>query len=278
MPTTCQPVTTVCRLFHVKATALLICLAAFGGCARDSHALTLAGSTSLQPYAERWADAFRARHGDTPIHVQGGGSTAGVQAALLGAAHIGMSSRALTAAESVRLTPIAVARDGLAIVVHPTNPVRDLRLDQVRAIFAGALTNWRDLGGQPGAITVITREEGSGTRAAFEDLVMGGRWIADSALVQDSTGAVRQMVASDPAAVGYVSLGFVDSSVSAIDVGGVAPSEAAIDADRYPLVRPFLFVIPKAVPVRGARELIDWIRGPEGRAITRREGLLPPKG
>jgi phosphate transport system substrate-binding protein len=259
----------------VKGALLLACLAASTGCAREKHALTLAGSTSLQPYAERWADAFRAARADIPIHVQGGGSTAGVQAALSGAAHIGMASRALTKDESAQVRAVAVARDGLAIVVHPSNPLRDLSLAQVRAIFGGTAARWRDLGGPAAAVTVITREEGSGTRAAFEELVMGGGWIAGSALVQDSTGAVRQMVASDPAAIGYVSLGFVDASVKAIAVGGVAPTEAAIDAGRYPLVRPFLFVVPRTMHP-AARDLIGWITGPEGRALTRREGLLPP--
>jgi phosphate transport system substrate-binding protein len=123
---------------------------------------------------------------------------------------------------------------------------------------------------------VITREEGSGTRAAFEASVMRQERIAASALVQDSTGAVRQMVASDPAAVGYVSLGFVDSSVKALELHGVAPTEANIDGHRYPLVRPFLFILAPAQTSSVARDFIDWITGPEGRSLTRREGLLAP--
>jgi phosphate transport system substrate-binding protein len=123
---------------------------------------------------------------------------------------------------------------------------------------------------------VITREEGSGTRAVFEELVMARHRILAGALVQDSTGAVRQMVASDPAAIGYVSLGLVDYSVKALKLEGVAPGEATIDAGLYPLVRPFLFVV---LPETGgiARDFIDWITGPEGRDLTRREGLLPPR-
>jgi phosphate transport system substrate-binding protein len=259
--------------------ALVICVSlgvAAGGCRRTSkNGLTLAGSTSVQPFGEKWAEAYQVQKPGLAIHVQGGGSTAGVQAAISGAAQIGMSSRALTPEEADKVTGVAVARDGIAIVVHPTLPVTDLVLDQVRAIYAGEIRSWHTLGGRDVPITVITREQGSGTRAAFETLVMGGRRIAASALVQDSTGAVRQMVASDPAAIGYVSIGLLDASIKALRLQGVEATEANIDRGTYPLVRPFLFVIPRA-PEAMAQDFIIWIMGPEGRELTRSEGLLPP--
>lgn len=246
------------------------------GCSRATQkGLTLAGSTSLQPFAEKWADAYQVRQPAVPIHVQGGGSTAGVQAAISGAAQIGMSSRPLTPNEAGQVTGIVVARDGIAIVVHPTLSVSNLVLEQVRAIYAGKIKNWQLLGGRNLPITVITREEGSGTRAAFEALVMDEQRIAASALVQDSTGGVRQMVASDPAAIGYVSIGLVDASIKALKLGGIEATESNIDAGKYPLVRPFLFVVP-VQPHAVARDFVNWVTGPEGRALTRNEGLLPP--
>jgi phosphate transport system substrate-binding protein len=238
--------------------------------------VTLAGSTSLQPFAEQWADAYDAVRPDVQVQVNGGGSTAGVQAVISGAAQIGMSSRPLTAEESSKVATVPVARDGMVVVVHPTLSVRELRLDQVRAIYAGRLENWRGITGRDLPVTVITREEGSGTRAAFETLVMDRQVIAASALVQDSTGAVRQMVANDPAAIGYVSIGLVDASVKALRLGGIEPTEANIDSGKYPLVRPFLFVVRSMEP-SDAKDFIDWILGPQGRELTRREGLLPPK-
>ena len=251
-------------------------LAISAGCSRaTTHGLTLAGSTSLQPFAEKWADAYQAQQPGVAIQVQGGGSTAGVQAAISGAAQIGMSSRSLTADEAARVTAIPVARDGIAVVVHPALQVRDLVLDQVRAIYAGEIKNWRLVGGRDAPITVITREEGSGTRAAFEALVMDRKHITASALVQDSTGAVRQMVASDPAAIGYVSIGLVDASITALRLHGVEPTEANIDAGKYPLVRPFLFVVPLQQRA-DAKDFIAWIKGRQGQELTRREGLLPP--
>jgi phosphate transport system substrate-binding protein len=253
-------------------------IAVSSGCARGQREqLTLAGSTSLQPVTERWADAYRARRPELFVSVQGGGSTAGVRAALAGAAHIGLSSRALTAAESSRLRAVVVARDGIALVVHPDNPVRDLTLGQLRALYAGSVRDWSQLGGRAAPITSITREEGSGTRAAFETLVMAGQTIASSTLVQDSAGAVRQMVGSDPAAVGYISIGLVDVTVKALLLDGTAASEASIDADKYPLVRPFLFALPQAREPN-AEEFLAWVTGPDGRALLRHEGLLPPAG
>ena len=265
-----------CRAVLDAVAGCAFLLAAAAGCSRaPKHGLTLAGSTSVQPFAEKWADAYRARQPDIAIHIQGGGSTAGVQAAMSGAAQIGMASRSLTFEESSKVTAVAVARDGIALVVHPTLHVSDLLLEQVRAIYDGEIDDWHTLGGSALPITVITREEGSGTRAAFETLVMSGQRIAASALVQDSTGAVRQMVASDPAAIGYVSIGLVDDSVRALRLHGVEATEANIDAGTYPLVRPFLFVTAPE-PQGSVQDFIAWITGPEGRTLTRREGLLPP--
>jgi phosphate transport system substrate-binding protein len=260
-----------------KALTFLLVLAAclVGGCRRaERHSLTLAGSTSVQPLAEKWVEAYRARHPGSSISVQGGGSTAGVRAALSGAAQVGLSSRALTRDEQVRLRPITVARDGIALIVHPSNPIRSLSLSELRGLYAGTLVRWPH-GRSDLPVTVITREEGSGTRAAFEHLVMAGQPIVARALVSDSTGAVNQMVGSDPAAIGYVSIGLVEPGLRTLQLDGVEPTEANIDSGRYPLVRPFLFVVV-GDPEPRARAFIDWVIGPEGAALTRREGMLPP--
>jgi phosphate transport system substrate-binding protein len=246
-----------------------------GGCARAAEHLTLAGSTSVQPVAEKWAHAYERQRPSLAVTVQGGGSTAGVRAALSGAAQVGLSSRALTSQEMRALRSVVVARDGIALVVHPSNPLRSLSLQQVEHIYAGTFRRWSSVGGSGASITAITREEGSGTRAAFQALVMPGSRIAASALVQDSTGAVRQMVSSDPAAIGYISIGLVDASVKALALDGVTATEATIDAGQYPLVRPFLFLVPPRHE-RQVDDFLAWVTGPEGRALARSEGLLPP--
>lgn len=255
----------------------LVCLIVIHGCGGGVRSgLTLAGSTSVQPFAEKWAEAYRIRRPDLEIHVQGGGSTAGVQAADSGAAQIGMCSRELKPDEAAKLKTLVVARDGISLIVHPQNPVGDLTIEQIQKIYEGTVTTWKDVGGIGAKITTITREAGSGTRGAFEELVMmhGKKKIAPSALVQDSTGAVRQMVSQDPTAIGYISLGLVDRSVKPLKLAGVEGSEASIDAGKYPLVRPFLFLV-KGEPSPMAREFIDFVTGPEGQALTRKEGLFP---
>lgn len=267
---------------HLSGAARAAFLSLIGslswGCVRSrGETLTLAGSTSVQPIAESWADAYRALHPELAIQVQGGGSTAGIQAAMSGAAQIGMSSRPLTPDERARLEGVLVARDGIAVVVHPTNPIANLRLEEVRAVYAGRVRRWTRFAGRDEPITLVTREEGSGTRSAFESLVMGTHPIAAFALVQDSTGAVRQMVASDGAAIGYLSFGLVDASVKALRLDGVEPREANVDAGTYPLVRPFFFAIApsdRGNPV--VSDFIRWVLGPEGRSLASGEGLLPP--
>ncbi|MCL2299426.1 MAG: substrate-binding domain-containing protein, partial [Firmicutes bacterium] len=172
------------------AVAMLALLPACG--ARPGHAVAAAGSTSVQPYAEILEEAFAHTH-EGEIDVQGGGSSAGIVAAQSGTADIGMSSRALKGSEAA-LWSVEIAKDGLAVVVHPSNPVSDLSLGQIRAVYAQSITNWGSLGGRDAKIHIITREEGSGSRSAFEDLVMGGREISPGAIVQASNGAVRQLV------------------------------------------------------------------------------------
>ena len=134
--------------------------------------LTIAGSTSVQPFAEKLAETYMAAHPGTAINVQGGGSTAGVRAAETGAAQIGMSSRHLKDSEE-HLHQVTIALDGIAIIANAANPVAGLTRAEVAAIFAGDLTRWSQVGGPDRQIHFVTREEGSGTRGAFEELVMG---------------------------------------------------------------------------------------------------------
>jgi phosphate transport system substrate-binding protein len=238
-------------------------------------AITVAGSTSVQPFVEKWSEAYGVKHPGAQINVQGGGSTAGIKAAQTGAAQIGTVSRELKGDEA-GLTSIVVARDGIAIIVNPANPVAELTLAQAKAIFTGQTKSWKELGGADKPITVITREEGSGTRGAFEELALDKGKVASSALVQDSTGAVREMVHGDPAAIGYISLGQVNDQVKALKLGGVAATEPNVVAGTYPLVRPFLFVV-KGAPTGAGKDFIDYVLSPDGQALARKEGLIPAK-
>jgi phosphate transport system substrate-binding protein len=235
--------------------------------------LTVAGSTSVQPFAEKLAEHYMVSHPGLAINVQGGGSTAGVRAAETGAAQIGMSSRHLKGAEE-SLHQVTIALDGIAIIVNAANPVAGLTRAQVASIFTGEVERWNQVGGPDRPIHFVSREEGSGTRGAFEEMVMGKREIAPRALVQDSNGAVREIVASDPDALGYISLGLVDRRVRALAVDGVLPTHDTILAKRYAVVRPFLF-LSRAAPAGAARAFIDYVLSPEGQRLLGLEGLIP---
>jgi len=275
-----QPARTDCprnafRVFAALLLPLLLVLSSCGGKSENSTGLlTVAGSTSVQPFAEKLAEMYMELDQPETVNVQGGGSSAGIMAVISGAAQIGTSSRELKDAEAKQVLEYPIAWDGIAVVVNVDNPLRNLTLAQVRAIFAGWVTNWRQLGLPfDREIDAISREEGSGTRNAFEELVMEETAISDGCLVQDSNGAVRELVATDPYAIGYISVGLVDCRVKAVAIDGVLPNLANIKSHTYKLTRPFLF-ITKGEPKGGARRFVDFVLGPTGQAMLEREGLV----
>jgi phosphate transport system substrate-binding protein len=247
------------------------------GCRRDAGGtVNVVGSTSIQPFAELLKEAYQKQHPDRKVEVQGGGSEQGIQAAEKGLADIGTCSRSLTPDEASHFKEVVIARDGVAVVVHPSNPVKGLSTEQIRKVFSGAVTNWKEIGGKDSPILVITREEGSGTRESFVHLVMEKTAIARSALAQESNGAVKAMVKGDPAAIGYMSLGQVGTEVKALEIDGAAATDANVLAGKYKLARPFLLVT-KGPPSPDAQAFIDFVLSPEGQKMLESEGLIRAK-
>ncbi len=211
-------------------------------------------------------------HPGFTVDVQGGGSTAGIQACLNNTVNIGMSSRQLKEQEKL-LNQIIMCYDGISIVVHPQNPITALTLKDVRDIFSGKIRNWSKLGWLNREIDAVTREEGSGTRGSFEELVMHDTEISDRIMVQDSNGSVKEVVATDPYAIGYISLGLVDGKVKAVTIDGVQPSVENIKLGEYKIVRPFLFVTNGELDC-GGREFVDFVLSEQGQNILKKEGLI----
>jgi phosphate transport system substrate-binding protein len=240
----------------------------------SKNSLVLAGSTSVQPFVELLAEIYQHHHPGVEINVQGGGSTAGIRAVKEHICDIGMCSRHLNPDESCWLTAIPIAIDGIVLVVHPANPVANVTVEQARGIFAGRIRNWQEVGGNDQRITVIIREEGSGTRASFEEKVMGGENFAPDALVQDSNGAVREIVAHNPGAIGYISFGLADRRVKVLAIDGVQPDEESIRTHRYPLARDFLLLIDDTQVSRLARSFIEFVLSDEGQEALAEEGLI----
>jgi len=258
---------------------LLLAIPLVSGCQRERAGITVAGSTSVEPFAELLAEEYMSRHPHSHIYVQGGGSTAGIEAVRTRAANIGTSSRSLLPDEK-DLYAITIAKDAIAIIVNPKNPIRDLSLDHVRQVFSGKIKDWGELGDPPHPIVLVSREEGSGTRESFQKFVMGQEEISLESLVQDSNGAIRQVVSNDPYAIGYISLGLVNEQVKALKISGVEPTVTNIERNKYTLVRPFLFVF-NGEPEGEAKSFLEFVLSPAAQALLSKEGLvsvLKPSG
>ncbi len=238
--------------------------------------VTLAGSTSVMPFSEKLAERFMLDRPGITVDVQGGGSSAGIQASINKTVDIGMSSRELRENEK-GLTETIVCYDGISVIVHPRNPLRNLSGEQVRAIYSGRIRNWKDLGWINREIDAVSREEGSGTRAAFEELMMRNEAIHDRIMVQDSNGSVKEVVATDPYGIGYISMGVVDARVRALSIDGRSPTVENIKRKTYRLVRPFLY-LTLGEPRPAAKMFMDFILSREGQTILRKEGLVPVHG
>lgn len=250
-----------------------ICILALLGCGgKSADAVSVVGSTSIQPFAEMLSQEFNHRHPEGNVEVQGGGSTAGLQAVINGIADIGTCSRSLKK-EETGFTAIVIARDGLAIVVHPSNPVIGLTKAQIRDIFSGVIKDWDEVGGRTGEIRLISREEGSGTREAFTKMVMEKSRISRRALTQESNGSVKELLKHDPSAIGYMSLGLIAGELKALQVDGVPATSEDVRSGKYPLVRPFLFVLQGA-PKPATQAFIDFVLSPDGQQMLAKEGLV----
>jgi len=245
-----------------------------------SGTLSVAGSTTVQSLAEAEAAAFMALYPDVTIDVQGGGSSVGVKSAAEGTADIGMASREVKEselAETPDLQIFVIARDGIAVAVHPDVDVDDITMDEIRQVFSGEITNWNELGGSDQPIIVVAREEGSGTRDAFEEIVMGDSVITENAVLQPSNGSVKTTVSTTEWSVGFLSMGYLDNAVKALKVDGVVASAATAAAGEYPVVRP-LNMLTKGTPSELAQAYLDFIFTDEGQQIAVNEGWIAVAG
>ena len=225
-----------------------------GDTAALSGTVNTDGSTSMKDVMGVLTETYRDVQPDVTVNYSGTGSGAGIEAVLAGNVDIGLSSRALKPEEEEKgAVGHTVALDGVAIVVNPANGVEDLSVEQIAQIFKGEITNWSELGGEDAAIAVLGREDGSGTRSAFEEIV-GVDGECKYTNEYSSTGDVIGNVASNPNAIGYASLSAVDDTVKAVKVGGVECSEATIKDGSYEIQRPFLMVTLEGAELSPAAE------------------------
>lgn len=259
----------------IGAIALLGALAVNPVSAKET--ISAVGSSSVTPLMEVFSETYMKKNSDVFIEVQGPGSSAGIKAAKNGSADIGMSSRNLKDSEKEsNLVEEVIARDGIAVVVNPSNKVKGLTAEQVSAIYKGEVSNWKEVGGEDKPIVAITRDTASGTRGAFEEIMelkmkVSGQTvsaISQRAQVANGNGGLKTMVASNPYAIGYISLGTVDNSVHALAIDGVNASVENVKSGSYKVARPFLVLYKKGQPSAETQKFLDWMLTDEAQEIV----------
>lgn len=245
-----------------------------------SGSLNLTGSTSMADVSNALAEKFQEKNPDVKISVGGNGSGEAPAAVDGGTAQIGLLSREVKDSENPDNYDIyRIGLDGIAVIVNPENGVTELTVDQIGQIYTGEITNWKELGGADLAIVTSGREAASGTRSAFEELVtVDGETVQGRckyASEYNSTGALKQAVAGNPGAIGYVSLSSVDETVKALTIEGVAPSEETVKDGSYKIQRPFIMITQKGTDDALTRAFLEFIASAEGQQIILDDGVVP---
>lgn len=238
--------------------------------------LDIAGGTAHIPVMKEAAKRIMTAYPKVRISIAGGGSGVGVQKVGEGLVHIGNTGRALSEEEAAKygLKSFPFAIDGVAVAVNLKNKVGPLKASQVQDIFAGRITNWKEVGGSDAPIDLFTRDEASGTREVFWKKLLKKGPIAKQANVVPSNGAMKVAIARDPNAVGYLSIGHIDPTVKPIDLDGVTPSQENAQKGAYPIVRK-LYMNTKGDPQGPAKAFVDYIRSREGSEIIKQFGYIP---
>ncbi len=257
--------------------------------AAEAGSITIKGSDTMVLLGQRWAEAYMKRKPDTTLQVTGGGSGTGISALINGTTDICQASRAMKDAEKEKLrertattgTEIAVARDGLSVYVNAANPIRALSLDQLKLIFTGKITNWKELGGADGKIIVYSRENSSGTYVFFKEHVLKNADYTNRAQSMPGTAAVVNAVSKEKNAIGYGGAAYA-KGIRIIPVKkdgaspAIAPDLAHVQDGSYPLARPLFFYL-RNKPSGEMKGFVDWVLSKEGQDIVGKVGYFPVK-
>ena len=274
----------ICTTATVLAMALVLaaCGSSDGGTTvqaqgvpASNNNIVVAGSTTVAPIAQSLADAFMATYSQYNVEVQSMGTGAGMTAAIEGVADIGLASRNLNADELTALGYETFAIDGLAVIVHYSNPITNLSFDDIRGIFLGDITNWAEVGGDSGEIIVVSRESGSGARGAFESMAD----VVDDvfySLIGTGSNGVLTSVEQNSNAIGYVTYGLIaDRNVSSVAVDGTVFSGEAAANGSYPFAIGFHMAFQLAGVNDATQSFLNWVMSPAGQAVVAAEEYVP---
>ena len=265
----------------IATMSMALCLATV--LQAEDNKIVIDGSTTVGPIAKAFAEYYMQNNKGVNITVSESGSGNGAKTLLNKTCDIAAMSRFMkqnefSAAVANGVQPVAhvVALDGLAIIIHPSFPVKEITLEKLQAIYLGTITNWKELGGPDKEIVVISRDTNSGTYETFENIVMEKKKMAKGVEYVGSNGALRQRVSSTPGAIGYVGLGFVDKKVKALDVEGIYPTKKTIASGTYPIARP-LYMFTDGYPRMGTHlyRFITLHLTKKGQEIVESIGFIP---
>jgi phosphate transport system substrate-binding protein len=266
------------------STILVLALAA-GGCAyaADANKIVVDGSTTVGPIAKAFAEYYMKQNPGVNITVSESGSGNGAKSLINKSCDVADMSRVMKqneyeAAVHSEVLPIShvVALDGIAVIVHPSNPMKNLTMDQIKGLYTGKYKNWSQLGGPNVPIVLISRDTNSGTYETFETRVLKGEKIASNCEYVGSNGAVRQRVQSTPAAIGYVGIGFIDGTIKALTVDGIPPTPDTVKDGSYPIARP-LYMFTNDYPKMGSHlyRFVTLYLSRKGQEMIEEIGFIP---
>ncbi|MDR3076529.1 MAG: phosphate ABC transporter substrate-binding protein [Synergistaceae bacterium] len=272
------------KLFAMISCAVLISTMLSAGCAFAAGEFSIDGSTTVLPFAQSSAEAFMKLYPDVRISVSGSGSGNGAKALIDGTIEVAAMSRAmkdseLSGAKAKGVDPVrhTVAFDCIVPIVHPGNPVTNLTTDQLKDIYAGKITNWKEVGGPDKRIAVVGRDTSSGTYEVWNEKIMAGEKVTPRTLIVASSGALVQTVAENPAAIGYEGLGYVDSKrVKGLEVNGVAGNPETARSNTIVTSRKLL-MYTNGEPDGAVKQYLDFLMSDDGQKYVAREGFVTLK-
>ena len=252
------------------------CGSSDGSGSQDSNKITVSGSTSVGPVVEILGEDFTAKNEGISVEVQQIGSSAGMKNAIEGTSQIGMASRDLKDEEKASgLKETQIAIDGIAVITNKNNEVKDLTLEQVKDIYTGKITNWKEVGGKDAPIVVVSREDGSGTRDGFQENVgFESEELTKDAQISDGSGNIKSIVEGNENSIGYISFGYVDDKVNSLTIDGVELTVENVKDNKYAIARPFLLVNKEDKISEEGTKFIEFILSEEGQKIVEDKGFI----
>lgn len=249
------------------------------GNSKDKETISISGSTSVGPLMGKLAEHYESKNSNISIEINEVGSSAGIKDAINAVSDIGMSSRELKSEEANIVKATTIAYDGIAIITNKNNPIKNITINEIKDIYTGKIKNWNEIeGGVDSPIVVVSREEGSGTRDAFQEIVgYKSEELISSAMITNATGAVKQTVVGNKNAIGFVSFEYLDDEINIVSVENSEPKAELVKSGQYKISRPFIVVNKEGSLSEEGQRFIDFILSEEGQAMVKDNKSIPVK-